>query len=50
MREKSGVFLPVERYDEMCARLALQNGNITELESLLGVHQVCGDHVVGTSS
>jgi len=39
-REKSGVFLPKEQYDEYMLRIQSQNGSLTELEALLGAKDV----------
>ncbi len=39
-REKNGIFLPPERYEELTRSLAAQSGSIKELEDLLGTHKV----------
>jgi uncharacterized coiled-coil protein SlyX len=39
-REKNGVFLPPERYDELTRNIAAQSGNIKELEDLLGAQKL----------
>lgn len=39
-REKNGVFLPPERYEEMTRNIESKTGNIKELEELLGTHKV----------
>jgi kinesin family member 11 len=38
-REKNGVFLPPERYEELTRNIAAQSGNIKELEDLLGAQK-----------